>query len=33
MEAQSHYGKVTDDVVTLLAKIVSDKNVLTGDDC
>ena len=30
---QSRYGKVTDDIVVLLAKIVGDKNVLTGDDC
>ena len=32
MEAQSHYGKVTDDVVTLLTEIVGDRNVLTGDE-
>ena len=32
MEAQSHYGKVIDDVITSLAEIVGDKNVLTGDD-
>jgi len=32
MEAQSRYGKVTDEVVALLAKIVGDKNVLTGDE-
>ena len=32
MEAQSHYGKVTGDVITSLTEIVGDKNVLTGDD-
>jgi len=32
MEAQSRYGKVTDDVVALLTEIVGDKNVLTGDE-
>ena len=32
MEAQSHYGKVTEEVMALLTEIVGDKNVLTGDD-
>ena len=32
MEVQTHYGKVTDDVVALLTEIVGDKNVLTGDE-
>jgi len=32
MEAQSHYGKVTEEVMVLLTEIVGDKNVLTGDD-
>ena len=32
MEAQSRYGKVTNDLVALLTEIVGDKNVLTGDE-
>ncbi len=32
MEVQSHYGKVTDKLIALLAGIVGDKNVLTGDE-
>ncbi len=32
MEAQSHYVKVTDDTIALLAEIVGDKNILTGDE-
>ena len=32
MEARSHYGKVTDDLVALLTDIVGYKNVLTGDE-
>ena len=31
MEAQSRYGKVTDDLLILLIEIVGDKNALTGD--
>ncbi len=32
MATLSSYGKVTDDLLVLLAKIVGDKNVLTGDE-
>ena len=32
MEIQSRYGKVTDNLVALLAEIVGDKNILTGDE-
>ena len=32
MEAQSRYGKVTDDLVAALTEIVGGKNVLTGDE-
>jgi len=31
LEAQSRYGKVTGEVITMLAGIVGDKNVVTGD--
>ena len=32
MKAQGHYGKVTDELVALLAEIVGDKNILSGDN-
>jgi len=32
MEAHSHYGRVTDELVALLTEIVGDNNVLTGDE-
>ncbi len=32
MEAQSHYKKVTDNLVALLTEIVGDRNILTGDE-
>jgi len=32
MEIQSHYGKVTDNLIVLLTEIVGDKNILTGDE-
>ena len=32
MEAQSHYGKVTDNLIALLTEIVGAKNILTGDE-
>jgi len=32
METQSRYGKVTDNLLALLAEIVGDKNILTGDE-
>jgi len=31
MEARSHYGKVTDNLIALLTEIVGAKNILTGD--
>ena len=32
MEVQSHYGKVTDNLIALLTEIVGAKNILTGDE-
>ena len=32
MKVQSRYGKVTDDLIALLAEIVGDKNILTGEE-
>ena len=32
MAARSGYGQVTDDILALLTEIVSDKNILTGDE-
>ncbi len=32
MEVRSHYGVVTDNLVVLLAEIVGDKNIFTGDE-